>query len=116
MSKEKVISVESSSQDGNLNTFDLSRLRISQDFTVSNGVKKLLTTVPVRKPDRQSFIRVHPEWRLQTNVVELKGEGETYLVELYIWPELSTEMTAQVLFVAITRQDVVFLWPIRLPG
>jgi hypothetical protein len=116
MANEKIPSGESSSHDGNLNTFDLSRLRLSQDFTASTGVKKLLTTVPVRRPDRQSFIRVHPEWRLQTNVLELKEERETYLVDPSLWSELSSEVTPKVLLVAITREGVIFIWPIRLPG
>ena len=48
------------------NLLDIEGLRLSQDFTSMAGVKKLITTVPVRKPDRQSFVRVHPDegWRL----------------------------------------------------
>lgn len=41
--------------------FDLTRLRLSQDFGASVGVKKALLTIPVRKPDRQWFIRVNPD-------------------------------------------------------
>ena len=41
--------------------FDLSKLRLSQNFAKSTGVKKLVTTIPVRKPNKQDFIRVHPD-------------------------------------------------------
>src|SRR6266568_3638739 len=60
---------------------DLARLRLGQDFADKVGVKKALLTVPVRKPDRQSFVRVHPDpsWRLDTAVITLKDERETYL-------------------------------------
>ena len=34
-----------------LDSFDLESLRVSQDFVKDSGVKKLLTTVPVRKPN-----------------------------------------------------------------
>ncbi len=44
-----------------LEGFDLESLRVSQDFVKDSGVKKLLTTVPVRKPNRQDFVRVHPD-------------------------------------------------------
>ena len=37
--------------------FDPTRLRLSQDFGEQIGVKKALLTVPVRKPDRQWFVR-----------------------------------------------------------
>ncbi|MFZ5447820.1 MAG: hypothetical protein ACOZFS_04180 [Thermodesulfobacteriota bacterium] len=63
--------------------FDLNKLRLSKDFTTNLGVKKVLVTVPVRKPNRQEFIRVHPgeDWSLATKILELKKEGETFLVE-----------------------------------
>ena len=40
--------------------FDLAKLRVPQDFLAETPVKKLLTTVPVRKPGPQDFVRVHP--------------------------------------------------------
>jgi hypothetical protein len=99
--------------------FDPARLRISQDFSANVGVKKALLTVPVRKPDKSWFVQVHPAeaYRLHTAVIELKEDRETYLVEQSLWPYLTTEATFsdRALFTSITRQGVVFLWPIRLP-
>ncbi len=37
---------------------NLAALRLGQSFADTVGVKKLLTTVPVRKPGRQDFTRV----------------------------------------------------------
>jgi hypothetical protein len=102
--------------------FDPGSLRLSQDFAASLGVKKALLSVPVRKPDKAWFVRVHPDenYRLQTAVIELKEDrgAETYLVSPSLWPELATEATfsPRAFFTAINRQGVVFLWPIRLPG
>src|SRR5690349_2804884 len=75
--------------------FDPSRLRLSQDFTAALGVKKLLTTVPVRKPSKEWFVRCHhdPAYRIETCVVELKEDGETYLVDPSLWDELAGEST-----------------------
>jgi hypothetical protein len=52
--------------------FDLSNLRLTQDFVGTAGVKKLLTTVPVGKPNKQDFFRVHPdpEYRMEVAVIE----------------------------------------------
>jgi len=99
-------------------SFDLSRLRLGQDFGEKVGVKKALLTVPVRKPDRQWFVRVHPDfaWRLDTATLTLKDERETYLVDPSLWRELPGELVPTALFTAMTRQAVVFLWPVRLPG
>ncbi len=98
--------------------FDPSKLRLSQNFAESAGVKKLVTTIPVRKPNKQDFNRVHPDpaYRLETAVLELKEERETYLVAPDLWPELPGELIPKVLFLAINRQKVLFIWPIRLPG
>jgi hypothetical protein len=100
--------------------FDPAALRLSQDFAANLGVKKAMLTVPVRKPDKAWWVRVHPseDYRLQTVVVELKEERETYLVDKPLWSELATEATfsPRVLFTAVNRQGVPFLWPIRLPG
>lgn len=102
----------------NTNLFDPSTLRLSQHFAESAGVKKLVTTIPVRKPNKQDFIRVHPnpDYRLETAVLEFKEERETYLVAPTLWPELPGELTPKVLFTAINRQKVLFVWPVRLPG
>jgi hypothetical protein len=100
------------------NPFDPTRLRLSQNFAESVGVKKALLTIPVRKPGRQDFIRVHPDesYRLETAVLELKEERETYLVASELWPELAGEIVPKVLFTSLSRQGVLTLWPIRLPG
>ena len=98
--------------------FDLSRLRLSQNFAEKVGVKKALLTIPVRKPGRQDFIRVHPgeDMCIQTAVLELKDDRETYLVDPDLWPELPSELAPKALFTTINRQGVLTLWPVRLPG
>jgi hypothetical protein len=100
--------------------FDLASLRLSQNFAETAGVKKLITTVPVRKPHRQEFIRVHPDptWRFETAALEVQEDrGKTaYLVSPGLWAELPGEIVPMILFTAVTRQGVVFLWPVRLPG
>jgi hypothetical protein len=100
------------------NTFDPSRLRLSQNFAAAVGVKKLLTTVPCRKPNRQEFVQVRAgeSWRLETGIFEDKQNRETYLVEPKLWSELMGEIFAACLFFAVTRQGDVMLWPVRLPG
>jgi hypothetical protein len=100
------------------NRFDPSSLRLSQNFSESIGVKKLITSIPVRKPNKQAFIRVHPDpnFRLETAILDFKEERESYLVAPNLWPALAGELTSQVLFTAINRQKVLFLWAIRLPA
>jgi hypothetical protein len=97
--------------------YDLSNLRLSQSFTETAGVKKLLTTVPVRKPAKQDFVRVHPSeaYRADMLMIVLEEDRESYLVGRNMVGELTTEAQPFTLFTAINRQGVVFLWPVRLP-
>ena len=74
-----------------LNPFDPASLRLDQTFTDGTAVKKLLTTIPVRKPNRQDFVRVHPDadYRLSpAAIIELKDDREAYLVTPAIAPIL----------------------------
>jgi hypothetical protein len=76
-----------------------------------------LTTVPVRKPGSQDFVRVHPSpsYRETLAFLELKDEREVYVVNLTAVPELQAECFIATLFVAISRTGVLFLWPVRVP-
>jgi hypothetical protein len=97
--------------------FDPATLRMSQDFAALADVKPILATVPVRKPNRQDFVRVHPseDYQLTTALLELKEERETYLVAPDLRHELFGELVPVMIFTAINRQGVVFLWRCRLP-
>jgi hypothetical protein len=97
---------------------NLDSLRLGQNFGEVVGVKKTITTIPVRKPSRQDFIRVHadPGYRLETAVLEVKDDREVFLVDRVLWSELMGEISPRVLFTCVNRQNVLFLWPVRRPG
>ena len=99
--------------------FDPVNLRLDVSFSGTVGVKRLLTTVPVRKPHRQEFVRVHPasEYRLTpAAIIELQGERETYLVPPELVPELAGQCAYVTLYLAITRQKIPLIWPVKLPS
>lgn len=100
------------------NPFDPSNLRLTQDFASSVGVKKVLTTVPCRKPHRHEFVRVRggEDWRLETGVFEDKIHREVYLVDRSLWSEMLGEIYPVCIFSTVTRQGDVLLWPVKLPG
>jgi hypothetical protein len=97
--------------------FDLDNLRLDQNFAETAGVRKLLRTVPVHRPNPQDFVRVHPSPNYRGNfpVIELKDEREEYVVAADLLAELLGEFVGKTLFTTINRQGVVFLWPVRLP-
>ena len=101
--------------------FDPKRLRLRQDFGANLGLRKRITHIPVDKPPKESYIRCHPDtgaYWLDTCVIELKQDRETYLVLPELWPELEGEATfgAKSLALSVHRDGSPFLWPLRLPG
>jgi len=97
---------------------DLDQFRLPQNFADVIGVAKILTKIPVRKPDRQAFIRVHPDpaYQLQTSLLELKEEREFYLIGPGALASCANEVIPTLLYLAITRFGNLFLWPVRLPS
>jgi hypothetical protein len=98
---------------------NLSALRLDQNFADTVGVKKLLTSVPVRKPNRQDFVRVHhdPSYRMTpAAIIELREDREVYLVHPIMAQQLPGEFSTVTLYLTINRQGVLHLWPVKLPG
>jgi hypothetical protein len=102
------------------NRFDnLSALRLDQSYADTVGVKKLLTTVPVRKPNRQDFVRVHPDPRYRLTpaaIIEVKEDREVYLVTPEMTQVVPGEFVVVTLFTTINRQGTLHLWPVKLPN
>jgi hypothetical protein len=98
--------------------FNIDKLRLDQDFIEQAGVKKLLRTVPVRRPHPQDFVRVHAdaEYRATLAIIEIRDDRETYLLTPDIARELPGEYAMATLYTAISRQGVVHLWPVKLPA
>jgi hypothetical protein len=96
---------------------DLTALRLSQSYADTVGVKKLLTTVPVRRPHSQEFVRTHPEFRLPgAPVIELKDDRESFLVVPAVAATLSPgDFALKDLFLTLSRQNVLFVWPVPVP-
>ena len=100
--------------------FDPAALRLGADYAEGLGVRKVITLVPNRKPNKSEWFRVRPgdAWRLQTAVLELeKGvERSTYLVAPSLRADLSGEITPALLLTCVNKSNDLFLWRIKLPG
>jgi hypothetical protein len=97
--------------------FDLDALRVESLDDV--GVERVLLTVPVRRPKKSDFFRVHPgdDYTLDTLIL-VREDGldrEAYLVAPSLRAELVDDAQRVRLFTCISKRGVVFLWPARLP-
>lgn len=99
------------------NPFDLDALRSAP--LPDLDLERVLTTVPVRKPSRTEFVRVHPspDYVVDSYVLEHESglDRVTYWVAPVLRGELADELRAVRLFTCITKRGTVFLWPAKLP-
>ena len=94
---------------------DLSQWRTDPDYMKAAGTKKHITRIPNKKPDKQQFIRVHPEpeYHFPACIIEYDETREKYIVLPEVAQELAGEVKSVVLYPYITRSEDVFLWPIK---
>ncbi len=119
---EAPVSTASLKTPGNLkheadDPFKAENLRLDQSELQASVAKRLSFTVPVHKPNKQDFVRVHSSKEYRADVALLNFERETHLLVPTVCAELSeSEYYTATLYTAINRQKVTFLWPVKLPG
>ena len=95
---------------------DFSKFALSQNFGAQIKVTKRLITVPVRKPSKTQWFQIHPEYKLDVLLLKYGDRGDDYyLIEPSLADQLIDLAQAFKLVVAVDRQGVVFVWPLRLP-
>jgi len=112
-----ISSEDSPSVEGLYLSLTISSLRLPPAYGATLGVKKLLSTVPLGKPNKSKFFRTHasPDMTFRCLLLEQRDTRETYIVTQEVAQELSMLVSAVELFVAIDRQNNLFLIPVRLP-
>ncbi len=96
----------------------INALRLPANYGETLGVKKVLTMVPVGKPDKTRFFRIRDgsEWVLDAYILQIKEANETYGVSPHIAPILGSLARPARLHVAIDRNGNPSLVPVFLPG
>lgn len=100
------------------NPFDPASLRLSSADTAGIGVKRVLVSIPVNKPNKQEFVRAHrsADYRIDTATLVDSTDRQHYLVSRELWADLSAEIKKVRLVTAVTRHGNLFLWPATLPS
>lgn len=103
------------------NPFSPKNLAISQNFSEMTVTRRLLTSIPVGKPDKEAFVRTSPDpnhW-ISGSVLLLDSglDKEFYWVVPAVRDQLTGEpCLRQVLLVlGVTRRNTPFFWPISMP-
>jgi hypothetical protein len=97
--------------------FNPEALRVATDMDVAT--EKVLTAVPVRKPKRDEFFRVHADDGFTLDVLAVERDDdldrETYVVSPACADAVSEVARKVRLFTCISKRGTVFLWPAKLP-
>ena len=97
--------------------FDLSNISVAGVTSEDLGVEKPILVVPVDKPSKQDFFRVHPDpsYHVEVRVLKVEAERETYLVTKDVWLAIPGETKLVRLVPYLTRTGGLGLWPVSLP-
>ena len=97
--------------------YDPTRLRSTAMADVE--VEHLLISVPVRKPNKHEFFRVHPDEQYTTDArLFFRADGfepQPYIVLPEVQEALAEDLTVVRLITCMTRAGKVFLWACKLP-
>lgn len=98
--------------------FDPMSLRITGDSGIR--FEKPLHTIPLRKPGKQEYFRVCPDEDFSGDFWGIDFEqdkgSELYIVAEACCDLVTGQVHARRIFTCISRDGVIFLWPVKLPG
>ncbi len=96
---------------------NLEDFRIDQNYAAHIQVRKTVVTVPVQKPDRQTWVYINPDpaFRMSVGVLEDRENRRTFVVTPALLPEVVGDLIPKILVAYATKQSTIALWPIRLP-
>ncbi len=97
--------------------FSLSEMALPQDFDAAIGLETRVHTVPVKKPGKLAFFRVHPAPEFRMAIAILRDDlGEMYAVHPKALANLADEAKPMMLYTIVDEVGNVSLWPVGLPG
>ena len=91
-----------------------SKFRMASASLTNVETEKLITHVPVGKPNKQKFVRVHPDqafW-FECAILKLEDEQRPFLVTPEIASLIVQDIKLVVLRLTTDRQGNLSLWPI----
>lgn len=99
--------------------YDLTGLTATAAEMEDLGVVPQLLTIRVCRPDHEWWFRLHPDprYRLRTGLLQFRETRETFLVHRSLWRTCAVDKVFRIatLYLGITKQGTMFLWPVIEP-
>ena len=90
------------------------RVGMTQEFAEEVATKLILTSVPIRKPNKTEFIQVHPERELSVATLKLKDEFEEWVIDADIAKHVPEHIVVKTVVHAVNTKGISFLWPLKV--
>lgn len=85
----------------------------TQNFIELLGSTKVSGNIPVQKPNKAVWVRVHPEIHIGLVLYHDELANEYYLVHPSVYEFFKTTLVEVTLFLAVTSRGHMFFWPVK---
>lgn len=97
---------------------DFARVRLSGSTAANIKAEKALVTIPVERPARHTWFRVHPDetYRIDVAIIEdRENMGAQYVLDQTLCELHAQDLVRKTVVTCVSRHGGVFLWPLRIP-
>lgn len=110
--------IQEDEEKATLSGFDMDDFR-AKPLNPDIKIKKQITTIPVGKPNKQKWFKIHPNMDYPAYLLVWEEDGSSYLVHPDMVPEISRQIKFVILHVAMyyspNLSHNIFLIPVPQP-
>lgn len=95
--------------------FSPESLRVLNTLDMGGLVRQELVLLPVRKPKKDEWFRVHPDYQQQGGILELDTQKKMYWVSRGMQEQVGHDpcFNFRVCVLVVNRQGAPFIWPVK---
>ena len=101
--------------DVDVDEFSPENLRLLNKIDLKDLVTMELVELPARKPKKDEWFRVHPDYQQQGGILEIDSENKVFWVSKKMQSQVAHDpcFTFRLCVLCVTRQGVPFIWPVK---
>ena len=95
--------------------FSPENLRLLNKIDLRDLVTAELVELSARKPKKDEWFRVHPDYQQQGGILEIDSENKVFWVSKKMQSQVAHDpcFTFRLCVLVVTRQGVPFIWPVK---
>ena len=95
--------------------FSPENLRLLNKIDLRDLVTAELVELSARKPKKDEWFRVHPDYQQQGGILEIDSENKVFWVTKKMQSQVAHDpcFTFRICVLCVTRQGVPFIWPVK---